>query len=51
MKMTEVDQKRGGREREQRGEEERGATLLLGGDVREVLVEKEFKMEKEALGS
>lgn len=37
MKMTEVvSQKRGGREREQEGEEERGYPLS-GGDVREVL--------------
>lgn len=48
--MTEVDsQKRGGREREQEGEEEKGYLFLgkMSGRFRHVLVEsKVFKMER-----
>lgn len=52
--MTEVDsQKRGGREREQEGEEERGYLFLgkMSGRFCHVLVDsKAFKVEKEASG-
>ena len=54
MKMTEVDsQKRGRRDRELEGEEERGYLFLgkMSGRFHHVLVEsKVFKMEKEASG-